>query len=221
MTSLDRRARRRAERAAARVLVFLALLAALVLIVAARAQVEAQELAPAPDSSTVFSTLTAETAAPEDATPAVSSAPSPTPVVSSAPSPTPAVTQSPAQPYDGITVGANDVYLLACLVWHESRGEPYEGQVAVAEVVLNRCLSPLFPDTIEDVIFQRYPGQGYQFSPAPYLHTAQPGETQYSAVYDALDGSELEVPLDTVFFSTSPYNSNIVAIIGNHYFCTL
>lgn len=211
MTSLDRRARRRAERAAARVLVFLALLAALVLIVAARAQVEAQELAPAPDSSTVFSTLMAETAAPEDATPAVSSAPSPTP----------AVTQSPAQPYDGITVGANDVYLLACLVWHESRGEPYEGQVAVAEVVLNRCLSPLFPDTIEDVIFQRYPGQGYQFSPAPYLHTAQPGEAQYSAVYDALDGSELEVPLDTVFFSTSPYNSNIVAIIGNHYFCTL
>ena len=211
MTSLDRRARRRAERAAARVLVFLALLAALVLIVAARAQVEAQELAPAPDSSTVFSTLTAETAAPEDAAPAVSSAPSPTP----------AATQSPAQPYDGITVGANDVYLLACLVWHESRGEPYEGQVAVAEVVLNRCLSPLFPDTIEDVIFQRYPGQGYQFSPAPYLHTAQPGETQYSAVYDALDGSELEVPLDTVFFSTSPYNSNIVAIIGNHYFCTL
>lgn len=211
MTSHDRRARRRAERAAARVLVFLALLAALVLIVAARAQVEAQELAPAPDSSTVFSTLTAETAAPEDATPAVSSAPSPTP----------AVTQSPAQPYDGITVGANDVYLLACLVWHESRGEPYEGQVAVAEVVLNRCLSPLFPDTIEDVIFQRYPGQGYQFSPAPYLHTAQPGEAQYSAVYDALDGSELEVPLDTVFFSTSPYNSNIVAIIGNHYFCTL
>lgn len=211
MTTLDRRARRRAERAAARVLVFLALLAALVLIVAARAQVEAQELAPAPDSSTVFSTLTAETAAPEDATPAVSSAPSPTP----------AATQSPAQPYDGITVGANDVYLLACLVWHESRGEPYEGQVAVAEVVLNRCLSPLFPDTIEDVIFQRYPGQGYQFSPAPYLHTAQPGETQYSAVYDALDGSELEVPLDTVFFSTSPYNSNIVAIIGNHYFCTL
>ena len=211
MTSLDRRARRRAERAAARVLVFLALLAALVLIVAARAQVEAQELAPAPDSSIVFSTLTAETAAPEDATPAVSSAPSPTP----------AATQSPAQPYDGITVGANDVYLLACLVWHESRGEPYEGQVAVAEVVLNRCLSPLFPDTIEDVIFQRYPGQGYQFSPAPYLHTAKPGETQYSAVYDALDGSELEVPLDTVFFSTSPYNSNIVAIIGNHYFCTL
>ena len=204
MPSLDRRARRRAERAAARVLVFLALLAALVLIVAARAQVEAQELAPAPDSSTVFSTLTAETAAPEDATPAVSSAPSPTP----------AATQSPAQPYDGITVGANDVYLLACLVWHESRGEPYEGQVAVAEVVLNRCLSPLFPDTIEDVIFQRYPGQGYQFSPAPYLHTAMPGETQYSAVYDALDGSELEVPLDTVFFSTSPYNSHIVAIIG-------
>lgn len=211
MTTLDRRARRRAERAAARVLVFLALLAALVLIVAARAQVKTQELAPAPDSSTVFSTLTAETSAPEDAAPAVSSAPSPAP----------AATQSPAQPYDGITVGANDVYLLACLVWHESRGEPYEGQVAVAEVVLNRCLSPLFPDTIEDVIFQRYPGQGYQFSPAPYLHTAQPGETQYSAVYDALDGSELEVPLDTVFFSTSPYNSNIVAIIGNHYFCTL
>ena len=43
-----------------------------------------------------------------------------------------------------------DVYILACLVYHEARGESFEGQVAVVEAVLNRMLSDYFPDTVEE-----------------------------------------------------------------------
>lgn len=57
-----------------------------------------------------------------------------------------------------------DVYILACLVYHEARGESFEGQVAVVEVVLNRMLSDYFPDTVEGVVFQKY-GDVWQFSP--------------------------------------------------------
>ena len=47
---------------------------------------------------------------------------------------------------------------LACLarnVYHEARGEPFAGQVAVAEVTLNRVASPRFPDTICDVVYEK------------------------------------------------------------------
>lgn len=50
-----------------------------------------------------------------------------------------------------------DLRILAAIIWLEARGEPFEGQVAVGAVVLNRVRSPLFPDAIPDVIFQ--PGQ--------------------------------------------------------------
>ena len=46
------------------------------------------------------------------------------------------------------------------LVYAEAGNQPYEGKVAVAEVVFNRVESPNFPDTINDTIFDKY-----QFSP--------------------------------------------------------
>ena len=47
-----------------------------------------------------------------------------------------------------------DVQLMANAVYGEARGEPYEGQVAVAAVILNRLESPEFPNTISGIIFQ-------------------------------------------------------------------
>ena len=47
-----------------------------------------------------------------------------------------------------------EIHLLACIVYWESGWEPAEGQLAVANVVLNRVLSPKFkPNTIERVIY--------------------------------------------------------------------
>lgn len=44
---------------------------------------------------------------------------------------------------------------LARAVYFEARSEPLEGQLAVADVVLNRVASPRYPDTICEVVVQR------------------------------------------------------------------
>lgn len=133
-------------------------------------------------------------------------------------SPTPEPESIPR--YSSLEITEDDVYTLACLVYHEARGECFEGQVAVVEVVFNRMISDQFPDTVEEVVFQKY-GDVWQFSPAPYLWTAEPGETQFQAVYTALNETEYNVTPETVYFSTAPYNDKISAIIGNHYFCEI
>ena len=74
------------------------------------------------------------------------------------------VEPEPENRYAELHFSDEDVYILACLVYHEARGESFEGQVAVVEVVLNRMLSDYFPDTVEEVVFQKY-GDVWQFSP--------------------------------------------------------
>ena len=49
---------------------------------------------------------------------------------------------------------SSDLNLLSRVVYGEARGEPYEGQVAVAAVVLNRVKSSSFPNTISGVVYQ-------------------------------------------------------------------
>lgn len=126
----------------------------------------------------------------------------------------------PSNRYAELTITDEDVYILACLVYHEARGECFDGQVAVIEVVLNRMLSDYFPDTVEEVVFQKY-GDVWQFSPAPYLYTAEPGKEQYLAVHTAIEEREHILSEDTVYFSTEPYNESVDKIIGNHYFCKI
>lgn len=54
----------------------------------------------------------------------------------------------------------DDLYWLSRIISAESRGEPWEGQIAVGNVVLNRVGHPDFPDTVYDVIFDdRWGGQ--------------------------------------------------------------
>lgn len=48
-----------------------------------------------------------------------------------------------------------DVHCLAVNVYHEARGEPRLGQVAVAEVTMNRVAAPQFPDSVCGVVHQQ------------------------------------------------------------------
>ena len=48
----------------------------------------------------------------------------------------------------------SDIALLANIISAEARGEPFEGQVAVGAVVLNRVEHPSFPDTLPGVVYQ-------------------------------------------------------------------
>lgn len=68
--------------------------------------------------------------------------------------------QSTKRDISEITFAEGDRYLLANLIYCEAGGEPYEGQVAVGAVVINRVLSSVFPDTVVGVIYANK-----QFSP--------------------------------------------------------
>ena len=85
---------------------------------------------------------------------------------------------------DDNSVSNNDLYLLAKCVYAEARGEPYEGQVAVAAVILNRVESASFPNTISGVIYQ--PGAFTAVSDGQI--NLSPNDTAYKAAQDALNG---------------------------------
>lgn len=48
-----------------------------------------------------------------------------------------------------------DLMCLARNVYHEARGEPMAGQLAVAEVTLNRVKSRNFPNTVCEVVYEK------------------------------------------------------------------
>ena len=63
---------------------------------------------------------------------------------------------------DPITVSAADLEVFALVVAAESYWEPYEGKLAVANVILNRLLTDSTCDTILDVVSKRGQFEGYQ-----------------------------------------------------------
>ena len=56
--------------------------------------------------------------------------------------------------YQGTETADQEQDCLASAVYFEARGEPIEGQMAVADVVLNRVASERYPDTICEVVEQ-------------------------------------------------------------------
>lgn len=54
---------------------------------------------------------------------------------------------------EAVLATASEVDILAALIQCEAGGEPYEGQVAVGAVVMNRVRSGGYPNTITDVIY--------------------------------------------------------------------
>ncbi len=63
--------------------------------------------------------------------------------------------------YGEYTTDADTTLLLAALIQCEAGGEPYEGQVAVGAVVMNRVRSAAYPNSIHGVIYA-----SGQFTPA-------------------------------------------------------
>lgn len=49
---------------------------------------------------------------------------------------------------------AKEIHCLALNIYHEARGEPHEGQLAVAYVTMNRVASPRYPKTVCGVVWQ-------------------------------------------------------------------
>ena len=212
MTRQERRKRRRQRRRRMQAGILLSLVLVLGLIIALRAgkerETREQEIPLAAERQTLAYIAPAP-ALPETAAEETLEEPEEPPVET-----------EPENRYAELHFSDEDVYILACLVYHEARGESFEGQVAVVEVVLNRMLSDYFPDTVEEVVFQKY-GDVWQFSPAPYLYSAEPDKEQYLALHTAIEEREHILSEATVYFSSAPYNESVDMIIGNHYFCKI
>ncbi|MEI3604716.1 spore cortex-lytic enzyme [Pseudogracilibacillus sp. SE30717A] len=130
----------------------------------------------------------------------------------------------PAQQTGAVNVpqgfSQNDIKLMANAVHGEARGEPYEGQVAVAAVILNRTKSPTFPNTVSGVIFE----------PRAFTAVADgqiwltPNETAERAVLDAINGWD---PTGNALYYFNPETATSAWIwtrpqikqIGKHIFC--
>lgn len=123
----------------------------------------------------------------------------------------------------GITLsssGKSDVELLARVIYGESRGEAYLGQVAVGAVVLNRVASPLFPNTVSGVIYQA----GAFDAVSDGQVNLTPNDSAYRAANDAMNGWD---PTGGCLYYYNPktatskwmLSKTVHLTIGNHSFC--
>lgn len=118
--------------------------------------------------------------------------------------------------------GASDVQLLARAVNGEARGEIYEGQVAVAAVILNRVDHPSFPNTISGVIYQ--PGAFTAVSDGQINEPIAENSTVYKACQDAMNGWD---PTYGAIYYFNPntatnkwiWSRPLIRQIGKHRFC--
>lgn len=117
------------------------------------------------------------------------------------------------------------LYWLSHIVYAEAGIEPLDGQIAVAEVVLNRVDKRCWPNTVYEVVFDTR--AGVQFSPITngtiYL---EPSKEAVIAAKLALDGAD--VVGDSYFFLNPDIansgwfdrNCEYVTTIGSHRFYT-
>lgn len=113
-----------------------------------------------------------------------------------------------------------EINMLARIISAESRGEPYEGQVAVGAVILNRIDHPSFPNTLSGVIFQPS-----AFSCVNDGQINEPvSDSALKAAHDAINGWD---PSGGAIYYYNPakstnkwiFSRTIICSIGNHKFC--
>lgn len=117
--------------------------------------------------------------------------------------------------------GIGDEQLLARAINGEARGEPYEGQVAVGAVIINRTKNSEFPKTIAGVIYQ--PGAFTAVSDGQINVPLENNSTVARAARDALNGWD---PTDGCIYYYNPatatsswiWSRQIVKTIGKHNF---
>jgi|GEM_PF-1520399 len=124
----------------------------------------------------------------------------------------------PFHPLHGVS--EEELELLARVISAEARGEPFEGQVAVGAVILNRIGHPDFPDSMEEVCYQ----PGAFCGVADGQISIDPSPSCRQAAVAALCGSD---PTDGAVFFYNPETAvsewirtrQVVAVIGDHCFC--
>ena len=120
------------------------------------------------------------------------------------------------------STSTSDIQLMARAINGEARGEPYEGQVAVGAVILNRVKDSRFPNSISGVIYQ--PGAFTAVSDGQINAAISEGSTVYKAAQDAINGWD---PTSGCVYYFNPntatnkwiWSRPLVKTIGKHRFC--
>lgn len=117
----------------------------------------------------------------------------------------------------------SDIQLMARAINGEARGEPYEGQVAVGAVILNRVKSSKFPNTIAGVIYES--GAFTAVADGQINVPISEGSTVYKAARDAMNGWD---PTNGAIYYFNPdtatnkwiWSRPLIKTIGKHRFCS-
>lgn len=115
---------------------------------------------------------------------------------------------------------SSNLNLLSHVIYGESRGEPYAGQVAVGAVVLNRVKSSSFPNTIPGVVYQ----SGAFDAVSDGQINLTPDSTAKKAAQDAINGWDPSYGAIYYFNTATATNKWIwsrpmTVTIGKHRFC--
>ena len=124
--------------------------------------------------------------------------------------------------YAASSSSTSDLQLMARAINGEARGEPYEGQVAVGAVILNRVRSSSFPNTIAGVIYE--PGAFTAVADGQINVPIAENSTVYKAARDALNGWD---PTGGAIYYFNPdtatnkwiWSRPLIKQIGKHRFC--
>ena len=116
----------------------------------------------------------------------------------------------------------SDLQLMARAINGEARGEPYEGQVAVGAVILNRVKNSQFPNTIAGVIYQS--GAFTAVADGQINVPIAEGSTVLKAARDAMNGWD---PTGGAIYYFNPntatnkwiWSRPLIKTIGKHRFC--
>jgi len=116
----------------------------------------------------------------------------------------------------------SDIQLLARAINGEARGEPYEGQVAVGAVILNRVKHSSFPNSIAGVIYE--PGAFTAVADGQINVAIEEGTTVVKAARDAMNGWD---PTGGAIYYFNPdtatnkwiWSRPHLKTIGKHRFC--
>ncbi len=107
---------------------------------------------------------------------------------------------------------SEDLTLLAQVIESEAGIESYYCKLCVASVVLNRCASEDFPNSLQQVIWQKDNGV-YQFSvtipreDGSRAIDCEPSDDSWEAARDILDNGSI-VPLGVLYFYSTSCDSN-------------
>lgn len=118
------------------------------------------------------------------------------------------------------TSNNSNLYLISQVVYGEARGEPYEGQVAVAAVLLNRVADSRFPNTVAGVVYE----SGAFTCVADGQINLTPDNTAKKAAQDAINGWDPTHGCVYYFNPNTATSSWIwsrpqMLTIGKHIFC--